>query len=64
MMTKTKYHANIKYIAESYIRKEKYRPATTITTTAAVYVMLRLPSWILKQGGLVRYGPNLLIWQN
>ena len=39
----------------SYIRKEKYRPATPM------YVTLRVPPpWILKQGGLESSGQRLI----
>ena len=48
----------------SYIRKKKYRPATT--TPATVYVTLRLPPQDSETGstGELWSNTNLLKWQN
>ena len=50
----------------SYIRKGKYRPATTTTTTPAATVSRSgYPPWILKRGGLESSGriPSSLYWK-
>ena len=45
----------------SYIRKEKYRPATTSTsTTPTTPSHSGYPPWILKQGGLDSFGQRLI----
>ena len=48
----------------SYIRKEKYRPATTTpataTTTATAVSRSGYPPWILKRAGLESSGQRLL----
>ena len=41
---------------ESYIRKGKYRPATTTTTPAPPVSRSGYPPWILKRGGLESSG--------
>ena len=40
----------------SYIRKEKYRPATTTPATATAVSRSGDPPWILKRGGLESSG--------
>ena len=47
-------------LTESYIRKEKYRPATTTPTPATAVSHSGDPPWILKQAGLESSGQRLI----
>ena len=56
----TKKLSLVELVSKSYIRKEKYRPATTPVASAAPMSCSIYPPWILKWAGLESSGRRLI----